>query len=509
MSNKWIMANMLLLMAAGQAQAQKGEDLIAASQAGASPLYFQPAPGTPLVSTGRFYDEKECTPRNGLPAFFKKAAAGKPLLIGFIGGSITQGNAGYRPQTLRYLQAMYPASTIKAINAGVSGTGTDLGACRLQEQLLQHRPDLVFVEFAVNGAYAPGMEGIVRQIRQSGAESCLIYTITGQHTKIYAAGEVPDNVKGLEKVADHYGIPSVHLGMAAAVLEQEGKLLWKGEKNDTAGHILFSNDGIHPVEAGGNLYAAAIARGMEKMRQLSGAAKDHDATATAYTSPAKHTGAVQASPGIHADRTRAAQASSAKHTGTANAATTLPAPLFPDNWETAGMYAPRSIATFSGGWEPVSLPQFAAWFPVIEKASVPGASFTFRFTGTGFGIFDVGGPEAGQVTIEVNGKNMQAQPPLVPGTQVYRLAEGDSIPVNRFNSFCNNRYRGQHQLFTLPQGEYMVTVRLSSQKADKAAILGDKQQDDIRQHPEKYGQTVLYLGRILIKGTPQFTGKRG
>lgn len=466
MSNKWIMGSILLLMAAGQAQAQKGEDLIAASQAGASPLYFQPAPGTPLVSTGSFYNEKECTPRNGLPAFFKKAAAGKPLLIGFIGGSITQGNAGYRPQTLRYLQAMYPNVTIKAINAGVSGTGTDLGACRLQEQLLQHRPDLVFVEFAVNGAYAPGMEGIVRQVRQSGAESCLIYTITGQQTKIYAAGEVPDNVKGLERIAAHYGVPSVHLGMEAAVLEQEGKLLWKGEKNDTIGHILFSNDGIHPVTAGGNLYAAAIARGMEKMRQTNGGAK-------------------------HAD------------------AATLPAPLFPDNWETAGMYAPRKIATFSGGWEPVTLPQFAAWFPVIEKASAPGASFTFRFTGTGFGIFDVGGPEAGQITIEVNGKNMQVQPPLVPGTQVYRLAEGDSIAVNRFNSYCNNRYRGQHQLFTLPQGDYTVTVRLSSQKADKAAILGDKQQDDIRQHPEKYNQTVLYLGRILIKGTPQLNGKRG
>ncbi len=95
--------------------------------------------------------------------FFAKAKAGKPLKVGFIGGSITQGNAGYRPQVLRYLQAMFPHNDIKALNAGVSGTGTDLGACRIREQLLQYQPDLIFVEFAVNGAYAEGMEGIVRQ----------------------------------------------------------------------------------------------------------------------------------------------------------------------------------------------------------------------------------------------------------------------------------------------------------------------------------------------------------
>src|SRR5690606_36001811 len=104
-----------------------------------------------------------------------------------IGGSITQGNVCYRPQTAKYLQSMFPDVPLKAINAGVSGTGTDLGACRLQDQLLQYHPDLIFVEFAVNGAYAPGMEGIIRQIWQFDPEIdiCLIYTINNGQTKIY------------------------------------------------------------------------------------------------------------------------------------------------------------------------------------------------------------------------------------------------------------------------------------------------------------------------------------
>ncbi|MGX5817087.1 SGNH/GDSL hydrolase family protein [Chitinophaga lutea] len=456
MSYTRTLMSMLWLAAAVPVMGQNTGDLIAASQAGASPLYFQPAATTPLVSAGDFRDDKECIVRDGLPAFFAKAKAGQPVLVGFIGGSITQGNAGYRPQVLRYLQHMFPANTITALNAGVSGTGTDLGACRVQEQVLQHRPDLVFIEFAVNGAYAEGMEGIVRQVKAAGAEACLIYTITGPQTKSYAAGEVPAPVQGLEKVAAHYGLPSVHMGLWPSKLEQEGKLLWKGAANDTAGHILFSTDGVHPLQDGGNLYAAAVARGLEKMKGLS----------------------------------------------SGKATRNMPAPLFPDNWADARMYAPRDIARFSPGWEQVKMPQFASWFPVIEKAATPGASFSFRFKGTGFGIFDIGGPEAGQITLEVDGRPMQVQPPLIAGTQVYRLREGDSIPVNRFNGYCNNRYRGQHQLFLLPEGVHTVIIRVASQKADKRTILGPRQLEDISQHPEKYDQTVLYLGRILLKGTP-------
>lgn len=486
-------------MVSGHASAQHRDDLIAASQAGASPLFFQPAAGTPLVSTGNFFNEKECAVRNGLPHFFQKAASGKPLLIGFIGGSITQGNMGYRPQTVRYLQAMYPAVKVSALNAGVSGTGTDLGACRIKEQLLQHRPDLVFVEFAVNGAYAEGMEGIVRQVRQydPAVDICFIYTINGLQTKTYAAGEVPVNVQGLEKIAEHYGLPSVHLGLQPSLLEQQGKLIWKGDLKDSSGSIIFSTDGIHPVQAGGDIYAAAIARGLEKMKAHATTVGTH-AVADNKNASVPH---VVTAKGTHP----------AAHTKTVSAANNrtaapLPAPIFPGNWEDAGMYNPKEIAQFSTGWEPVTLPQFAAWFPVIQQASTPGASFTFRFKGTGFGIFDVGGPEAGQITIQVNGQNMQVQPPLVPGTQVYRLVQGDSIPVNRFSAYCNNRYRGQHQLFTLEPGEHTVTIRLSSRKADKAAILGPTQQEDIQQHPEKYSRSTLYLGKILIKGTPVLNG---
>ncbi|WP_168208970.1 SGNH/GDSL hydrolase family protein [Chitinophaga sp. XS-30] len=436
------------------AHAQTAEELIAASQAGASPLYFDVhTANVPLVTTGSFRDERECNVRKGLPNFFHKALNGKTVTAGFIGGSITQGSACYRPQTAKYLQSMFPGVTLKALNAGVSGTGTDLGACRLHDQLLQYHPDLIFVEFAVNGAYAPGMEGIIRQIRQFDPEIdiCLIYTISNGQTKIYAEGDVPENIAGLEKVAAHYGIPSIHLGMEAAMLEKSGELHWK-HNGDVPGKIIFSRDGIHPLPAGGNLYAAAIARGMQQMKKLN--------------TPLRHA---------------------------------IPAPLFPDNWEDAGMYAPLELAQFSEGWQKTATrQQFAAWFPYIMEASAPGASFTFRFNGTAFGLFTIGGPEAGQLGITVDGKPLPLSTRPLPGTRIFR--PGEQPWLNLFNSYCNNRYRGQHDLVALPPGDHTVTIQLSTEKADKVKILGAQRQEDILQHPEKYDRTVIYLGKILLRG---------
>ena len=150
------------------------EQLIAASQAGSSPLFFNAAAtDLPVLQPLAFDNTKECTVRNGLPNFFNKVRLGKQVTIAYVGGSITQAVHGYRTRSAHYIQSLFPSVPIKAINAGVSGTGTDLGACRLYEQVIQYHPDLVFIEFAVNGAYKEGMEGMIRQLARMPPGRCL------------------------------------------------------------------------------------------------------------------------------------------------------------------------------------------------------------------------------------------------------------------------------------------------------------------------------------------------
>lgn len=450
----------------GQSQ-QSINDLIEASQGEASPLIFEPSASVPMITPGDYYNEQECMVRKGMSHTLSLLQSGKSATIAFIGGSITQGEDGYRPQTAKFIINRYPNAKIKFLNAGISGTGTDLGACRISEQILKHNPDLIFIEFAVNGAYAPGMEGMVRQIIKKNPliDICFIYTLKAGQTQEYAKGAIPDNIQRLEAIAAHYGVPSVHLGMYPALLEKQNKLIWKGDKNDNkiGNRILFSTDGIHPTQAGGNLYATAIARAIIKLEQ-------------------------------YADR------SSEKKI--------LPQPLIEDNWENASMYASLDIAKFDHHWEKIipeagtTFARYRPWFPYLMKASTPGAALSFSFEGNAFGVFDIGGPEVGQLEFIVDSKPVKLQLISNNGYQLYRAnAKGIMDVVNRFNAFCNNRYRGQYVLIELPKGKHNVTIRLSEKKADKLKILGSKN-EDILANPYKYDQSVFYLGRILVRGTP-------
>ena len=300
-----------LLPAASAAVAQELTDaeMIAASQGGASPLaYTVDREEVPLIVPGEYSSDLECTVRSGLPNFFGKISDGEDVTVAFIGGSITQGDWCYRLQTSRFMEERWPGVSFRWINAGVSGTGTDLGAFRIDEQVLAYSPDLVFIEFAVNGAYAPGMEGMVRKIIKADphADICFLYTIKNGQTAEYQKGSVPENIQRLEQVAGHYGIPSIHLGMEAAQLEKDGRLLWKGSKKNAGDRILFSNDGIHPLKEGGNLYAAAVARGLLKMQSV--------AASMPHELPEK--------------------------------------PLYGTEWDSACMYAPADIAGYDGNWKP-------------------------------------------------------------------------------------------------------------------------------------------------------------
>lgn len=436
------------------------QNLIAASQTGASPLFFYPDSfSLPVVQPSSFHYSSEFQIRDGLPNLFRKLRSGKSVTIGYLGGSITRADEQYRVQSAKFIQSMFPDTKITGINAGVSGTGTDLGACRLYEQLLRYNPDVIFVEFAVNGAFAEGMEGIIRQVWRYNPQIdiCLIYTITDGVGKIYTEGKIPDHIAKLDLLARHYSIPSVHLGMEAAFLEKEEKLIWKGNPDQVKDKIVFSTDGVHPLLAGGNLYAVSLARALLQLKE---------------------------NAGIQIHR--------------------VPEPMFADNWEDAQMIDPASALSDSH-WmkinpaESADLKQFSGWFPYLLKAEEPGASFTFSFEGSMFGLFDIGGPEVGQLEFQMDGK-----PLLIRQLNMDNFIEtsdsSSANPINRFNRFCNNRYRGQCFFAKVTPGKHVVKVTVSSQMPDKTNILGENENTDITSHPEKYNRTVEYLGKILVRG---------
>lgn len=397
-----------------------------------------------MSSAGAAGYESECNIRSGIGNFLEKAEAGEDVTVAFIGGSITQADSGYRLQLCNHMEKLWPQAKFRWINAGIPGTGTDLGAFRIDDQVLKYKPDLTFIEFAVNYGYAPGLEGMVRKIIRSGdrQDICLLYAVTAKQQKAYRKGGMPETIKKMEEVAEYYDIPSIHMGMNQVILQE---------------------DGIHPTPEGGSLYAAAIRRGLEKIA--------------------------------------AAKIPGSRHS--------LPEPVFGTAWESACMFSPEDIAEFDYTWKRIrtadvpELKKFSGWFDTVMSSGKPESYFSFGFEGDMIGFFDIGCPEAGQLEIAIDGKLVRLEESDEEGFLHYiaNEREGEYV-LNRFNRWCNNRSRGQYAVISMENGVHQITVRISGVKADKAAILGSNAKTDISSNPQKYDRSVIYLGKILLRGRP-------
>jgi lysophospholipase L1-like esterase len=397
-------------------------------------------------------DLPEYQVRGGLPNVFAKLREASPVRIAYLGGSITA-QEGWRPKTLKWFRDQFPSAKIEEINAAIGGTGSDLGVFRLQHDVLNHDPDLVFVEFAVNDAGAEPvqihrcMEGIVRQTwrRNPKTDVCFVYTLAGNMLETLKQEQLPRSMTAMEQIAEHYGIPSINMGLEVARMEKAGKLVFKGqlpktdeEKAALGDRIVFSPDAVHPYpETGHEIYLRVVARSMETIRKA-GLAGPH----------------------------------------------TLPAPFAEDNWEMAQM-VPLSRATLSPGWQRLAsntdsmAKRFGNRLPEVWKASQPGESITFRFRGTAAKIYDLVGPDCGQVIVQ--------------------LDENEPLVKPRFDSFCT-----YHRLATLsiaeglPNTVHQVRLTIHPDQPDKARILS--QRNEKIDNPKRYEGTAWYAGAILLVG---------
>jgi lysophospholipase L1-like esterase len=192
--------------------------------------------------------------RDGLPNVAKKLRAGDAVSVVFLGGSITKGGGdhGFTEAIPAWLRREFPESEISHFNAGINGTDSDFGAARADRDVIARKPDLVFVEFAVNDGQhdrTSSMERIVRKIwtDNPATDIVFLYTLTEEEVPVYEKGELPPAAGRHEKVASHYGIPSVVL--AASVI---GHLQAGGEWKE------IMRDGCHPTDKGYALYEEQI-----------------------------------------------------------------------------------------------------------------------------------------------------------------------------------------------------------------------------------------------------------
>lgn len=390
-------------------------------------------------------------PRDGLGNLFAKLQAGKDVSIAYFGGSITA-QEGWRPKTLKWFRDTYPHSKITEINAAIGGTGSDLGAFRFRQDVLSRKPDLVFVEFAVNDSGQPpeaiwrSMEGIVRQAWKADPhiDLCYVYTYVNGFSTDLDRGLCPRAASADEMLASYYGIPSVNVALRTAELIRQGKMIVTPEK-DAEGHvlptppgvILFSNDGVHPLDEGHVIYTQVITNALQQ--------------AAAGARPRRHS---------------------------------LKRPFVADNWQDARL-VPLDPSMLSPGWKRLDpTVGVAAGFhdrlPQIWEATKPGETIRVTFRGTAVGVYDIMGPDAGQALCTVDD-----QPPVLH---------------SRFDIFSSYHRLSSFMIAQdLPRKLHTVTIQVSPVQPDRSEVV-KQQRSTPGFDPTRFEGTVLRVGSLMVVG---------
>lgn len=217
----------------------------------------------------------------------------RPVLLGFLGDSVTQGcfeiytptentletefrsYAGYHTKLKRIFEELYPNVPINILNAGISGDNAPNGLKRLERDILSFCPDLVVVCFGLNDStrgmegisdYAQALDGIFKAIKAKDIDVILM-TPNMMCTQVNAETRDPYLRSVLEDIAriQNEGILDAYMDMARKVSQENGVpvcdcyRMWKSlDENGVDINRQLANRANHPNEYMLWLFAASL-----------------------------------------------------------------------------------------------------------------------------------------------------------------------------------------------------------------------------------------------------------
>ncbi len=185
---------------------------------------------------------------------------GGDFTIGFLGGSITQGanatsEAGrYANLTTDWFAKTFPRSSFTLKNAGIGATGSYIGVHREDTHLLNAKPDIVFIEYAVNddignGVHEAAYESAIRKAWNSANKPAII--LLTNVARVDGTNEYTSNKESNLKTGRFYDLPVLSPGDAILqTCNNERMVRWS--------ELITESDGVHPTNAGHDVLAKVI-----------------------------------------------------------------------------------------------------------------------------------------------------------------------------------------------------------------------------------------------------------
>ncbi len=190
----------------------------------------------------------------------KRAANGESLVIGFLGGSITQGSLSSTPKTCyaylvyEWWKKSFPNAAFSFVNGGIGGTTSHYGGARAWKDVLCYRPDIVTVDFSVNDDanefFEETYEGTLRRLLAAPSSPAVVVL----NNVFYDTGKNAQDYHN--RIADHYGIPHVSIKDTVYPDVESGKIV----------RADITPDNLHPNDKGHRLVADEICKLLDSIK---------------------------------------------------------------------------------------------------------------------------------------------------------------------------------------------------------------------------------------------------
>ena len=195
-----------------------------------------------------------------LKNLMKRAANGESLVIGFLGGSITQGSLSSTPETCyaylvyEWWKKSFPNAEFSFVNGGIGGTTSHYGGARAWKDVLCYRPDIVTVDFSVNDDanefFEETYEGTLRRLLMAPSVPAVVVL----NNVFYDTGKNAQDYHN--RIADHYGIPHVSIKDTIYPDVESGKIV----------RADITPDNLHPNDKGHRLVADEICKLLDSIK---------------------------------------------------------------------------------------------------------------------------------------------------------------------------------------------------------------------------------------------------
>lgn len=195
-----------------------------------------------------------------LKNLMKRAANGESLVIGFLGGSITQGSLSSTPKTCyaylvyEWWKKSFPNAAFSFVNGGIGGTTSHYGGARAWKDVLCYRPDIVTVDFSVNDDanefFEETYEGTLRRLLMAPSAPAVVVL----NNVFYDTGKNAQDYHN--RIADHYGIPHVSIKDTVYPDVESGKIV----------RADITPDNLHPNDKGHRLVADEICKLLDSIK---------------------------------------------------------------------------------------------------------------------------------------------------------------------------------------------------------------------------------------------------